>query len=324
MSHVIPVIESDFVRKHLTYKECIPAIRQAMTGFSKGKTRQHLRSVLAVGEAKMFGLMPGAMDEEGVFGAKLISVFKGNFDLGKPSHQGVIVLFETAHGSPLCVIEAGSVTAIRTAAASAAATDALARKDASSLALLGYGEQAFQHALAIKEIRDLRLIQVWGRSAERTQTFAERLSNEVGAEVRAAETAQEAVQSADMICTVTSAQDPILFREWVKPGAHINAVGSSVAEPAEIDNALVRDSRFIADSREGVLAQGGEFLRAKAAGLVADEHVLGEIGEVYAGDLAGRRSADDITIYKSLGHIAQDLAAAALIMKQWAQKRSDF
>ena len=151
---------------------------------------------------------------------------------------------------------------------------------------------------------------VWGRAIERAREFAARMGAELGVEVRAVESAREAVAEADVVCTLTSAAEPILLGEWLRPGTHVNVVGSSYAGPAEVDNELVRRSRFFVDSREGVLAQGGEFLRAKAAGVIGDEHIVGEIGQVLAEDVVGRRSDEEITVYKSLGHVVQDLACA--------------
>ena len=303
-------IERDEVFRRLTYEICIPIVRQAMIAFSRGETEQLLRSIIPLSEGRFFGIMPGAMGANAVFGAKLISVFHGNFAKGVPSHQGVVVLFEPESGAPVCIVDAGAITAIRTAAASAVATDALARKDARRLALLGYGEQAETHARAIQKVRQLDSIVVWGRDRQRARGFAERLQPQMGVPITAAPTVQETGSEADIICTLTSSYDPILKGEWVRPGTHVNAVGSSYAGPAEIDNDLVARSRFIVDSREGVLQQGGEFLRAKAAGLVGDEHIVGEIGQVLAGEIEGRRNKDEVTIYKSLGHVVQDLAAA--------------
>jgi ornithine cyclodeaminase len=260
--------------------------------------------------------MPGAMGAHGPFGAKLISVFPENFARGQQSHQGLVILFDPGSGAPVCVVHAGEITAIRTAAASAVATDALARTDARRLALLGYGEQAATHARAIGKVRELESIVVWGRSRERARAFAERIHAELAVRVAIAEGVQEAVAEADIICTVTAAAEPILKGEWVRPGTHLNLVGSGYAGPAEVDNELVVRSRFIADSREGVLEQGAEFLRAKAAGLVDDEHIVAEIGQVLAGEIAGRRSEDEITVYKSLGHVVQDLASAWALYSQ--------
>jgi ornithine cyclodeaminase len=202
------------------------------------------------------------------------------------------------------------VTAIRTAAASAVATDALARPDARRLAILGYGEQAQTHARAIAKVRPLEAITVWGRSAERAEAFADKMKAELGLPVSACASAETAVRDADIVCTVTAAREPVLLGRWVRPGTHLNLVGSSMAGPVEVDDDLVVRARFIADYREGVLAQGAEFLQARAAGLVGDDHVVGEIGQVLAGVLPGRRSPDEVTVYKSLGHVVQDLAAA--------------
>lgn len=309
-------IDQEEVARRLTYEMCIPIVREAMIAFSKGETRQLLRSIIPLSEGRLFGIMPGALGSHAIFGAKLISVFHENFARGVPSHQGLIVLFDPASGAPVCVVHAGEVTAIRTAAASAVATDALARKDARRLALLGYGEQAATHARAISKIRDLESIVVWGRSIERAHAFAERIQPELTVSVEPAQSVKEAVAEADIICTVTSAAEPILKGEWVRPGTHLNLVGSSYAGPAEVDNDLVVRSRFIADSREGVLQQGGEFLRAKAAGLINDAHLVAEIGQVLVGKVEGRRSKEEITVYKSLGHIVQDLATAWVLYAQ--------
>ncbi|MGA9391084.1 MAG: ornithine cyclodeaminase family protein [Candidatus Sulfotelmatobacter sp.] len=303
-------IDREEVARRLTYDVCIPIVRNAMIAFSHGETKQLLRSILPLSEGRLMGVMPGAMGEQGPFGAKLISVFQGNFALGKPSHQGLVILFDPDTGAPVCVVHAGGITAIRTAAASAVATDALARQGARHLAILGYGEQAATHARAISKVRHLEAISIWGRSPERARAFAERMQAELTTPVAAAISVEDAVSQADIICTVTAASEPILKGEWVRPGTHLNLVGSGLARPVEVDNDLVVRSRFIADSREGVLNQGAEFLRAKAAGLIGDDHIVGEIGQVLAGDIEGRRSPEEITAYKSLGHIVQDLACA--------------
>jgi ornithine cyclodeaminase len=151
---------------------------------------------------------------------------------------------------------------------------------------------------------------VWGRSSQRAQAFVERMQVELGVPMTYARQVEEAVGDADIICTVTAASEPILQGAWVRPGTHVNLVGSGFVGPVEVDNQLVIRSRFIVDSREGVLNQGAEFLRAKAAGLVNDGHIVAEIGQVLAGEVEGRRSAEEITVYKSLGHVVQDLASA--------------
>jgi ornithine cyclodeaminase/alanine dehydrogenase-like protein (mu-crystallin family) len=256
------------------------------------------------------------MGAHAVFGAKLISVFQQNFAKGIQSHQGLVIVFDPETGAPVCTVHAGELTAIRTAAASAVATDALARQDSRHLALLGYGEQASTHARAISKVRNLESITVWGRSLDRARDFAQRTQEELAISVNPVTTAKEAVANADIVCTLTAASEPILRGAWLHPGTHVNLVGSSYAVPVEVDNDLVVRSRFIADSRESVLAQGAEFLRAKSSGLVSDDHIVAEIGQVLSGEIPGRRTPEEITVYKSLGHIVQDLATAWALYSQ--------
>jgi ornithine cyclodeaminase/alanine dehydrogenase-like protein (mu-crystallin family) len=308
------VIPAEEIRERLTFPVCIPVVRNAMIAFSQGETRQLLRSIIHLADGHAFGVMPGAMGERAIFGAKLVSVFPENFATGLPSHQGVVVLFDGDSGKVACIADATEITAIRTAAASAAATGALARPGPSRLAIFGYGEQAVQHLRAIAHVRPITHATVWGRDPARAAAFATRMSAELGFPITAISDGRAAAQDADIVCTVTNAKEPILFADWLKPGAHVNVVGSSYAGPVEVDYALVARSRFIADSREGILAQGAEFIAAKAAGLVEDDHVVGEIGQVFAGTLAGRQSPDQLTIYKSIGHIVQDLAAVSALI----------
>jgi ornithine cyclodeaminase len=310
------VIGAEEVARRLDHAGCIGMMRQAMIALSAGRTQQLLRGIIDLGGGDLFGVMPGAMEGAG-FGAKVISVFPAAAASGR-SHQGAILLFDRATGAPVCVVDAGEVTAIRTACASAAATDALARPDAGRLAILGAGEQAWRHALAIRLVRSLESIVLWGRSGDKARRLAARIGEALALPVDVAESAAEAARGADIICTTTGAADPILLSADVADGTHVNLVGSSYAGPAEIDEALVARARFFPDHRDGVLAQGGEFLRAKTAGLVGDDHVLDEIGAIFAGNAPGRRSADEVTIYKSLGSIVQDLAAAAYLYRQKA------
>ena len=307
------LIDAQAVRTRLTQAACIPLVREAMIAFSTGQTRQLLRSVIPLAGEHNFGIMPGALAADGVFGAKLVSVWPENFAAGKPSHQGVVVLFDPKSGAPTCVIDAGAVTAIRTAAASAVATDVLARPGVSRLTVLGYGEQAQQHVLAMAQVRSIKDVRIWGRDPGRADAFAQRMADETGLAITASPDVEAAVDDADIVCACTHAAEPILLGRWISPGTHVNLVGSSTAGPAEADDDLVAMARFIVDSRPGVLAQGAEFLRAKASGRIGDDHIAGEIGEVLAGQVAGRQSPDQVTVYKSLGHVVQDLAAASYL-----------
>ena len=180
-------IDREEVARRLTYEVCIPIVRQAMIAFSKGETIQLLRSIIPLSDGRLFGVMPGALGADAPFGAKLISVFPENFAKGRQSHQGLVILFDPETGEPVCVVHAGEITAIRTAAASAVATEVLARPDARRLAILGYGEQAVTHARAISKVRHLESITVWGRSPERARAFAERMQAELSLPVTVAD-----------------------------------------------------------------------------------------------------------------------------------------
>jgi ornithine cyclodeaminase len=299
------IIDRETVRELLPMGECITLMERAMVALSTGATRQLLRQIMPLEDGAAFGVMPGITPE--TFGTKVLSVYPGNYAEGLQSHQGFVALFDPAAGQPVAILHAGEITAIRTAAASAAATRALAREDAHRLAILGYGEQAHTHALAMAQVRRLSTITLWGRSVERAGVLARRLEAELSIPVGVRADARDALASADIVCAVTAAPEPVLLGAWVQPGTHVNLVGSSTAAFREADDDLVAMGRLFADHRAGVLAQGGEVRHAIAAGRIGEDHVLGEIGEVMNGSLTGRAGAADVTVYKSLGAIAQDL-----------------
>ena len=303
------VLDRVTVAEHLPPERAIALVRDGMIALSQGRTRQLLRQILFLKSGDAMGVMPGALDQA-AFGAKIVSVFTGAAAQRLPSHQGVVLLFDAATGTPVCLLDAAEITAVRTAAASAAATDALARPGAHRLAILGYGEQAWRHALAMPMVREITEVRVWGRSLEKAQAFCQQLELVSDLSAQAFPAVEDAVQDAGIVCTTTSAEQPILFSSQVADGAHLNVVGSSRAGVSEIDPALVARALVFADHRDSVLSQGAEFLDAKAAGLVDDAHVLGEIGQVYAGALPGRTDERAVTLYKSLGSIVQDLVCA--------------
>jgi ornithine cyclodeaminase len=301
------------VEELLDYPGCIEAMRKAMIALSTGERPQPLRQIFTVGENDMFGTMPGELAALSTFGAKLVSVFGDPDRPGRSRHQGVVVAYDGATGAVSCIADAEPVTKIRTACATAAATDALARADAAILAVFGTGVQAEAHLRALPLVRPFREILIWGRSTQRTRAFAEEMSKQLGRTITAISDGQEAAARADVICTVTSSAEPVLLSEWVRPGTHINLVGSSYLGPVEVNSALVARARYIADYRPGVLAQAAELAVAREAGLIDDTHVIGEIGDVLAGRITGRENDSQVTIYKSLGHVAQDLAATAYL-----------
>jgi ornithine cyclodeaminase len=308
------IVGSADVKRALSMSDCIEAVDQAMRALSSGGADVPLRTVMKLpGGRNFFGVMPGYLAEPRGLGTKIITIFPDNAKLGLSSHVGLVLLFDSEIGFPLAVMDAGEVTAIRTAAASAVATRALARHDASHLAILGTGEQAITHLEAMSKVRSIRTVRVWGRSPDKAAAFAKEHGSRLGMKVEPAPTAEAAVSGADIICTVTASREPILNGAWLHKGAHVNLVGSSQLINREADDDVVALSRFFVDSRVSARAEAGELKHAMDAGLVSDSHVLGEIGEVLNGKVVGRTSNHDITVYKSLGVAAQDMAAARVI-----------
>jgi ornithine cyclodeaminase/alanine dehydrogenase-like protein (mu-crystallin family) len=318
----IRIIGSELVRELLDMEGCIGAMREAFLAVSSGRAAQPLRSmVTAEGVKGILGMMPGAFAEpDAQLGIKVVSIFEGNFGSTLGTHQGAILMFSPADGRLEAVIDAREVTVIRTAAATAVATDALARPDSRRLTLLGYGEQAESHLEALRRVRPISTVVVWGRSPERAQAFAAEQRKKTGLAIQVASSVEAAVAGADIVCTLTAAKDPILFGRWIGPGTHVNAVGSSVPSAAEIDNALVAKARVFVDYAFSAAALGGELKRARAAGAIREDHIAGEVGAVLSGAAQGRRSAEDVTLFKSLGMAAEDLAAARLILNRAAER----
>jgi ornithine cyclodeaminase len=314
----IALFDAAQVEALLDYRGCIDAVRKAMTALSSGERAQPLRQIWSVGDGEMGGIMPGDLAALSSFGAKLVSVFHEPGSTSRTRHQGVVVAFDGKTGAVSCIADAEPITRIRTGCASAVATDALARADSEVLAIFGTGTQAEAHLRALPLVRNFREILLWGRSPEKTRVFADQMSDQIGLPITPLSDGREAAATADVICTVTSSREPVLFAEWVKPGVHINLVGSSMLGPVEIDTPLVAKARYIADYRPGAIAQGAELAIARDAGLVDDSHVVGEIGEVLAGRIPGRENDPEVTIYKSLGHVAQDLASAAYLQSKAA------
>ena len=313
----IRILRSADVNALLPMKDCIDLMQRTMIAVSEGRVVLPLRSILMMpGDTGMMGNMPGYLGDPECFGVKLISLMPRNKPPQYSSHLGIVLLFDVEHGQPVAMLDGAAITALRTAAASGLATRLLARPDASDLAILGTGEQASTHLAAMLCVRKLRRIRVWGRDLEKTSAFAQAEGAKHGVTVEVAGTVRDAVTDADIICTVTKAREPILLGEWIKPGAHLNVVGSSVATTAEIDTPTVVKSRYFVDCRSSTITEGGDYLRALRAGAITAEHILGEIGEVANGSKVGRTSPGDVTLYKSLGIAPQDLASAHYVLQK--------
>lgn len=301
----------------LPMQDCISVMERMFRSLAAGQCLQPLRNLLWLPDKSgILGMMPGYASNPDILGIKVITVFHGNGALGLPSHQGVVMLFDAKHGTPLLLLDAATITSIRTAAASALATRLLAREDATRLAILGTGEQAEQHVRAIALVRPLTAITIWGRNEMHAAALAGKLGKSRDIPIHTATSAQEAVEDADIICTVTSSPTPILSGAWIPEGAHLNVVGSCTPTTREVDTRAILCSRLYTDSYESLFNEAGEFLIPKNEGFLNESLVQGEIAQVLTGTKPGRTASADITLFKSLGIATEDLFSAHYIYEQ--------
>lgn len=300
----------------LPMEACLEVMADALAALARGEARSPLRTSLRPPDAGASLLLMPAYAPPAALAVKVISTASAAHGSPGRSHPGVVLLFDAGSGDLRAVIEASAITAIRTAAVSGVATDRLARRDASSLAILGSGVQARSHLEAMLLVRAISRVRVWSRTAERARAFAEREGARHGMTIEVAPSPREAVAGADILCTTTSAAEPILRSEWVTPGAHINAIGAYTPTTREVDTATVARSSLFVDSREAALNEAGDFLLAAAEAGLMPRHIRAELGEVLIGVHPGRQSDDEVTLFKSLGLGVEDAAAAAHVFQR--------
>ncbi len=305
------VVNQGEVARLLPMKECIEVMARAFAALARGGATMPQRQIVWLPDrSAALGLMPAQSSELGAIGVKAVTFFPRNEGTELDSHQGAVLLFESGRGRLLAVIDATSVTAIRTAAVTALATRLLSREDAGDLALVGSGVQARTHLEALLLVRRIRRVRVASKTMERARAFADRETKRHGIAIEPCDSVRKAVEGADLVCAATSSREPVVLGEWLSPGAHVNAVGSSVPSARELDAAAVSKSRLFVDRREAALAEAGDFLLAKKEGAVGDDHIAADLGELVVGAVPGRRSASEITLFKSVGLAIEDLAAA--------------
>jgi ornithine cyclodeaminase/alanine dehydrogenase-like protein (mu-crystallin family) len=302
----VRVIDEHDVRRLLPMEACIDVMAAALAALARGEVHNPLRFVVRPpGEPSLMGLMPAHRGGESpLYALKAVAIFPGNSARGLDSHQGFVALFDGETGETIAILNAGAITAVRTAAVSGVATRLLARKNASTLAILGAGIQARSHLEAMRAVHHFDRVVSWSRTPGRMPGLEE------------AGSAEEAVRDADVVVTATSSAEPIIERGWLKPGAHVNAVGSSIPTARELDTETMRDAALFVDRRESTVNEAGDFLFPQAEGAIGPEHIRAEIGEILVGAAEGRRSDDELTVFKSLGLAVQDLAAAEYVLRR--------
>jgi ornithine cyclodeaminase/alanine dehydrogenase-like protein (mu-crystallin family) len=312
------VLNQSEVERLLDMDGCIEAMAGVLEALARGELYQPLRSIaFPPGETSGIGLMPAHRSgASAAYALKTICLFPDNPTRGLDAHQGTVTLFSGETGQMRALMNASAITAIRTAAVSAVATRLLAREDASELAILGSGVQGRSHVEA------LRAVKLWERIriASRTHAHAQALAEETGAE--AVESVEEAVRGADVVVTATSSREPVLRHEWLKPGAHVNAVGSSIPTTRELDTATIVAGSLFVDRRESTVNEAGDYLFPLQEGAIGPDHIRAEIGEILTGEHPGRTAPDELTVFKSLGLAVEDLAAAEYVVRRAQETRT--
>jgi ornithine cyclodeaminase len=314
----ILILDSGQIRELLPMRDCIELMADALSSLARGEVFQPLRTIIRPPDARgLLGLMPAyRTGEQGAFGMKAICVFPGNPAVGKDAHQGAVMLFSRETGEMIALMNASEITAIRTAAVSAVATRLLAREDAHQLGIIGAGVQARTHLAALDAVREIRQARVACRNFEHAQELAREMQPDFTFPIEPVKSNEDAVRDADLIVTATSAQEPVINKDWISPGAHVNAIGTHSPNSREIDSATMAAARIFVDRRESALNEAGDYLLAAKEGLINADSIAGEIGELLIGTKRGRDSVNEITLFKSLGLAIEDVACAEYLYQK--------
>jgi ornithine cyclodeaminase/alanine dehydrogenase-like protein (mu-crystallin family) len=316
--HQILVLTAAEVEQLLPMHDCIEVMAEALTTLARGDVHQPLRTVVRPQTAAgLMALMPAYRGGiEPAFGLKTICVFPENPTRGKDAHQGGVMLFSGETGEVLALMNASAITALRTAAVSAVATRELARDDASELAIIGSGVQARMHLMAISCVRRLIRARVVSRNPDHARQFAIEMQEKFSFIIEPAGSVEAALQGADVIVTATNAREPVIKRQWLSPGVHINAIGNFSPETREIDSATMAAARIFVDRRESTFQEAGDYLLAAKEGVVGPDSIVAEIGELLGGQKKGRTSPEETTLFESLGLAIEDLMCAEHLFKR--------
>ena len=313
---MIRILSRQDVRQALPMRQAIEAMKRAFAQLSIGQANVPLRVALDVPRHNGVTLfMPGYLSADDQMAVKIVSVFNDNPSQGLPLIHALVIVVDATTGSPAAVMDGTYLTALRTGAASGAATDLLARPDAHTAAVFGAGAQGRTQLEAVCAVRPIHQAWVYDVAPRQAAAYAEEMSQRLSLPVRVAETPAQAVRQADVICTATTATSPVFADADVPPGTHINAVGAYTPHMQEVPPETVLRARVVIDHRESSLAEAGDLLIPIEQGLMTEDHIYAELGEIAAGSKPGRASPDEITLFKSVGVAVQDVAAAGAVLE---------
>ncbi|MDP7608554.1 MAG: ornithine cyclodeaminase family protein [Candidatus Marinimicrobia bacterium] len=314
------IVNKREIMDSITMEECITVMENIFIQLEEDQAFNPLRSSMLIpGENGLLSMMPGYLNKQDIMGIKSVSVYPENANIGLESHQGSVTLFNALNGTPLAIMDAGQITAIRTAAVSGLATRILAKKNSKILAILGSGIQAKTHIEAMTTILNLEEIRVWSKNKKNAKKLVEEQRKKYAIPFRPFDTVNEAIYNADIICTTTAAVEPILQGKYLMQGVHINAVGSSVRNTRELDGFAIKLSKLYVDKIESTINESGDFLMAKQEGTIDDNHIIGTLGEILTKQKKGRNNVNDITLFKSLGLAVEDIATAFFIYDKYVK-----
>ena len=302
----------------ISMQECIDSMQETLILLEEGYATNPLRNSMMVSDKNgLLSMMPGYINKKNIMGIKSVSVYPENANNGLESHQGSVTLFNAKNGVPLAIMDAGQITAIRTAAVSAVATKILANKNSKILTILGSGVQASTHIEAMNTILNLDEIRVWSRNKNNAKTFIEEQSKKYDVPFQHFDSVNDSICDADVICTTTASVEPILYGKYLMDGVHINAVGSSVYNTRELDGTAMKLCKLYVDKKESTINESGDFLIAKQEGAIDDNHIIGSLGEILINQINGRKNHTDMTLFKSLGLAVEDIATAFFIYNKY-------
>jgi|TARA_B100000586_G_scaffold133026_1_gene96232 ornithine cyclodeaminase len=313
------IVNKNEIKDAITMLGCIELMEDLFVKLEEGIADNPLRKAMVLPNKNggLLSMMPGYNSQKNIMGIKTVSVYPENADIGLESHQGTVTLFDSTNGIPLAIMDASQITSIRTAAVSAVATKALANKNSKVLAIIGSGVQAASHIEAMNTILDLDEIRVWSRNKKNVEIFIKNQRKKYSIPFIHAHSISDALENADVVCTTTSSNEPLIFSNHLTRGMHINAVGSSVKNAREFDGNAMKLSKLYVDKIESTLNESGDFLLAKKEGIINDKHIKGTIGEVLINNINGRESKNDITLFKSLGLAIEDISTAFYIYEKY-------